>query len=354
MSHSPKSQNFEFLRPHEELLAIYALHAERYVFSDPNTCFLKLRQYGELMAKVTAHRAGLACSERSFDETLNLLRRQNVIHSTFWPSFYEIKRLGNKAAHEHEGDQTAALQCLISAHDLANWFMKFVIRDTQHRIKAFQSPNSPHDATSELKQEIELLREKAARAELKADASLGEIQDLIEKHKKEIESHELSAILKDIETSTHKAEIRRLQKESDRKLKELIPVAESNAFWSFFERSTKSAERLGANPRDVLPLTQLRITTGRRSNCCDVPMVLAQQMKGGFIKQCCPVCNEISSTRALSRADFQSLNVHVECPYCHRQAEPYLNRNYLYRCFVCDWECELASLVPNWSDLGGE
>jgi type I restriction enzyme R subunit len=55
----PVSANFGFLKRHREPLFTLAALAEHYFRTDPNTCLYKLRQFGELMAKDIAARAGL-------------------------------------------------------------------------------------------------------------------------------------------------------------------------------------------------------------------------------------------------------------------------------------------------------
>jgi type I restriction enzyme R subunit len=54
-----KSPNFSFLSEHSTLLSQCAVQAERYVFYDPNTALIKLRQFGELLAQEVAARTGI-------------------------------------------------------------------------------------------------------------------------------------------------------------------------------------------------------------------------------------------------------------------------------------------------------
>ena len=53
------SANFDFLKVHEPQLVRLGAQAERYFGDDPNTCLIKLRQFGELLAQLTAAKAGL-------------------------------------------------------------------------------------------------------------------------------------------------------------------------------------------------------------------------------------------------------------------------------------------------------
>jgi len=67
------SFNFAFLAVHDPQLVRLGALAEQYFTSDPNTCLIKLRQFGELLAQLVAAEVGLYVSpdERQID----LLRR---------------------------------------------------------------------------------------------------------------------------------------------------------------------------------------------------------------------------------------------------------------------------------------
>jgi type I restriction enzyme, R subunit len=48
------SANFDFLGKHDAQLVRLGALAERYFKDDPNTCLIKLRQFGEVLAQMTA------------------------------------------------------------------------------------------------------------------------------------------------------------------------------------------------------------------------------------------------------------------------------------------------------------
>jgi hypothetical protein len=53
------SPNFAFLAKHDALLVRYGAQAGRYVFEDPNTALIKLRQFSEVLAKLAAAQVGV-------------------------------------------------------------------------------------------------------------------------------------------------------------------------------------------------------------------------------------------------------------------------------------------------------
>ena len=67
------SANFDFLGNHDAQLVRLGALAERYFKGDPNTCLIKLRQFGEVLAQLTAAKAGLLPSPE--EPQADLLRR---------------------------------------------------------------------------------------------------------------------------------------------------------------------------------------------------------------------------------------------------------------------------------------
>jgi len=53
--------NFQFLQNHDPSLLKLAALAERFVFEDPNTALIKIRQLAETLAKSVAAEVGLTC-----------------------------------------------------------------------------------------------------------------------------------------------------------------------------------------------------------------------------------------------------------------------------------------------------
>ena len=67
------SANFGFLGQHDAQLVRLGALAERYFGDDPSTALIKLRQFGELLAQLTAAKAGLFTSPD--EQQSDLLRR---------------------------------------------------------------------------------------------------------------------------------------------------------------------------------------------------------------------------------------------------------------------------------------
>lgn len=348
----PESKNFEFLKDYDPLLVEYGLRAELNAYSDPNTSLFKTRQFGELIARSVAVHAGLDCTNDGFDGILGLLRRQKVIPTDIFGYFNQVRLYGNAAAHNHERDAHSALQSLICAHELAKWFMRSVLKSSDFTNTSFKPLPKPEDATLPLREEIDFLRTEAARSELANSATEAEKQQLMRILEDEAAQYQAELCRYETTLRDREDELVELERASRRRLRQVMSFATSGPLQSFVERSERSASRIGRRGEDVLPLTQLRIPTGRISSCCKVPMVLAQSRDGGFVTQNCPACNGFFKTKTLKYQQFLDLNIYVDCPRCRVQAPAgMVGRNYGFRCKDCKWTCELVSLVPHYSDL---
>ncbi|MEH1851987.1 MAG: DUF4145 domain-containing protein [Nostoc sp.] len=119
----PESLNFSFLVVHDQQLVRLGALAERYFADDPNTCLIKLRQFGELLAQLAAANIGLyeVADERQID-LLNRLRDRGLIKGEVDRLFHELRKIGNQATHELSGNHRTALSGLKYALALGIWF----------------------------------------------------------------------------------------------------------------------------------------------------------------------------------------------------------------------------------------
>jgi type I restriction enzyme, R subunit len=150
--------NFGFLKNCDERLARLTTLAERYAFDDPPASLMKLRQFGEFLAKDVAARHGLLPdAAASFDDVLRLLRARSVLPREAADWLYHLKRGGNVAAHEDEGSASDALAALKIARATAVWFYKSYAGATDFKAGPFVPPQPRADATKELLAEIDVL-----------------------------------------------------------------------------------------------------------------------------------------------------------------------------------------------------
>ncbi len=79
------------------------------------TCLLKLRQFAELLAQLTASRVGSYISaEEGQYELVRRLQDQGILTREVAQLFGDVRRAGNDANHAMRGDHRAALICRLA------------------------------------------------------------------------------------------------------------------------------------------------------------------------------------------------------------------------------------------------
>ena len=194
-----ESVNFNYLRSHDVQLVRLGALAERYFRDDPSTCLIKLRQFAEVLAQLTAARTGqFVSTEEAQADLLKRLKFQRVISQEVADLFHQIRIAGNKATHEYMGDHGQALTMLKMARQLAIWFHRTFSGDTSFRAGVFVPPPNPTDVTAELAAKLERLRialeetrSEAERARLAAEEHARAVLSAEEKALRQAEERSL-------------------------------------------------------------------------------------------------------------------------------------------------------------------
>ncbi|MEQ1717798.1 MAG: type I restriction-modification system endonuclease, partial [Hyphomicrobium sp.] len=164
------STNFGFLAVHDAQLVRLATLAERMFVEDPNTTLLKLRQFGELLARHVAARFRLLTSPD--EPQADLLRRLKLdagLPRDVLDFFHYIRKFGNDANHKHVGTHADTLAALKFARQLAIWFHRTVTNQSNFNPGPFQPPQDPSKVATELHAELARLRAERDSALSAAD-----------------------------------------------------------------------------------------------------------------------------------------------------------------------------------------
>lgn len=158
-----QSPNFQFLAKHHASLVRYAAQAERYLFDDPNTALIKLRQFTELLAHQACAHVGVQTTlADEFTKVLGLLRDNRVAAYDTLELFHAIRKAGNAAAHDGSGTRSDALHHLRMARQLAIWFDRS-FGTTNTPYGQFVPPPDPSATSASLASELERLRQEAVK-----------------------------------------------------------------------------------------------------------------------------------------------------------------------------------------------
>lgn len=351
------SLNFGFLHAHDPLLELYAARAERYVFDDPNTTVIKLRQFAELLARHVAAFHGIETTDEDFRNTLAIIREKRLGTRAIVELFDLLRLQGNEAVHEGANDRSKALAALITAHKLAAWFQHTFV-EPSFKSGPFKPPPNPTDMADSLRKELEALRDEAARYQQKLVEAQGESIELarlradLERKAQDAQRQllEMASLLTASEETQR--EEKEVYEQQLRRLAKQASLKPSGELDSFIERSQRAAKALGLDSQGSqhVPLAQIRLTGPGLSLCHGAPTLLVQSMKGGYVTVNCSVCGDKSSN--LREQDFLNLDLWVSCPTCRKRMTPKrISSNYGFECSICDWRCLLASLLPQWDTL---
>jgi type I restriction enzyme R subunit len=163
------SANFDFLGVHDAQLVRLGALAERYFKEDPNTCLIKLRQFGEVVAQMTAAKSGLLASpEEPQADLLRRLKFERVVPREVGELFHQLRVAGNRATHDHVEDHAEALTTLKIARELGIWFHR-TFADRRFSAGAFVPPPDPTAATKALQEELDRLRQVLNETATKAE-----------------------------------------------------------------------------------------------------------------------------------------------------------------------------------------
>lgn len=206
-----KSPNFSFLEQHEPMLVKYAAQAEKYLFEDPNTSLIKLRQFVEVLAQQASAYAGVFTTpEESLIELLERLYSNGILSHEIKQLFHGIRKAGNNAVHSHKGTYGEALYQLRMARTLAVWFHRSFAQP-EFDSGPFLPPPAPKDAEKTLQDELARLRDEVAHYRQQT------LKEKTSRHEAEIKAKaaydDLASALKRIKESDEiqKAEKRRFQ-----------------------------------------------------------------------------------------------------------------------------------------------
>jgi len=170
--------NFSFLSPSWPMLAELGDLAEKNLFIDPNTSLIKLRMFGEIMAKY------LLSYENYQDpidgkqiSRLNLLNSKGAVPEILIPLFHSLRITGNKATHEVYGTLEEAQTHLQLAYRLGVWFNQ-TYGERESVPQDFILPAQPLDGTGRVADLKKELRQRAVQMEALQDRLQSELETL--------------------------------------------------------------------------------------------------------------------------------------------------------------------------------
>ena len=118
--------NFEFLHRFWPALAEIGSIAENYLFSDPNSCIIKLGMFGERVVSEIFAVEHLRIPEMDDSQAarIRILKREGLLPANIDDIFYALRQQRNRAVHAGLDSLTDAKTLLEMTWRLACWFME--------------------------------------------------------------------------------------------------------------------------------------------------------------------------------------------------------------------------------------
>ena len=169
--------NFAFLEGKFPVLANFGSLAEKYCYSDSNSCLMKLGMIGETIVNLIFKYDKIPIP---YDNTaavrIDTLLREGMITRDLFNILHALRKIRNKAVHENYASIEDGKALLQMAYGLCEWFMQ-TYGDWNYENKPFIMPQPepepvPVDKAAEKAKEEELIQEaeEAAGASEKVDA----------------------------------------------------------------------------------------------------------------------------------------------------------------------------------------
>ena len=119
------TSNFDFLKDSFPVLANFGELAEKYLYSDSNSCLMKLGMIGETIVNLcfTYDRIPLPLDNTAANR-INSLFREGMITSDLKEILHALRISRNKAVHENYASVTDGKALLQMAYGLCEWFMQ--------------------------------------------------------------------------------------------------------------------------------------------------------------------------------------------------------------------------------------
>lgn len=163
--------NFEFLKDNFPVLANFGELAEKYLYSDSNSCLMKLGMIGETIVNLifTYDRISLPYDNTAINR-IDTLFREGMIPRDLVDILHALRKIRNKAVHENYASVDDGKTLIQMAYSLTEWFMQ-IYGDWNYECKAFVMPSEktePVIVNKETEQEEE---EKLIAAALEVASS---------------------------------------------------------------------------------------------------------------------------------------------------------------------------------------
>ncbi|MBQ3643475.1 MAG: type I restriction-modification system endonuclease [Candidatus Riflebacteria bacterium] len=170
--------NFEFLKKDFPVLANFGELAEKYLYSDSNSCLMKLGMIGETIGNMMFAYDNIPFPvDNTAVKRIDTLYREGLLSRDLVDVLHSLRKMRNKAVHENFSSIKAGKSLIQMAYTLCEWFME-AYGDCDYKHKAFVMPSEHPEQISNTESvkppEIINITKEAKEAENKEDEKIAE------------------------------------------------------------------------------------------------------------------------------------------------------------------------------------
>ncbi len=162
------NSNFEFLEERFPVLANFGEQAERYLYSDANSCLMKLGMIGETIVNLIFDYDKISLPrENTPVRRIDTLFCEGMISSDLADVLHALRRTRNRAVHENYTSVDDGKALIQMAHGLSEWFMQ-TYGDWNYQNRPFVMPEEGVELISGREREEHVEEEKLIMAASRA------------------------------------------------------------------------------------------------------------------------------------------------------------------------------------------
>ncbi|MCM1376814.1 MAG: type I restriction-modification system endonuclease, partial [Muribaculum sp.] len=142
------ASNFDFLKDTFPVLRNFGELAEQYLYSDSNSCLMKIGMIGETVVNLcfTYDKIPLPRDNTAVNR-IDTLYREGMINRDLADVLHALRKARNKAVHENYASTADGKALLPMAHGLCEWFMQ-TYGDWNYQNQPFVLPSEAAEAVS--------------------------------------------------------------------------------------------------------------------------------------------------------------------------------------------------------------
>lgn len=173
------TSNFKFLEKEFPVLANFGGLAEKYCFSDPNSCLMKVGMIGETIVNLMFTYDKIPFpSDNTAVNRIHVLSSEGFLTRDLTDILHALRKVRNKAVHENYAEESDCPIFLQMAYSLSEWFMQ-TYGDWNYEHHDFVMPVKDDEQLTTNKEQEEQIEKELTKAALNDASQASEVEKIV-------------------------------------------------------------------------------------------------------------------------------------------------------------------------------